>query len=139
MGEIVRFGVSMDSNLVALLDQITEREQYDSRSETIRELVRKEVVAFGKDDDSQAVIATLTVLFRQGTRLPRAPVAEYPTLKVIANLQFHIEEKICQKVIIVTGIGSEVKTWSQRILGSSKVIGTVTYNATDELFAELKE
>ncbi|HZJ87773.1 MAG TPA: ribbon-helix-helix protein, CopG family [Sphaerochaeta sp.] len=138
MGETVRFGVSMDSSLVVLLDQITEREQHDSRSETIRELVRKEVISFGKDDDSQAVIATLTALFHQGTRLPRVPVDEYPSLHIIANLQFHVEEEICQKVIIVSGIGSEVKTWAQQVLRSPKVISTLTYTATDELFSELR-
>ncbi|MFA5447204.1 MAG: ribbon-helix-helix protein, CopG family [Sphaerochaeta sp.] len=138
MGETIRFGVSMDSDLVALLDQLTERSHHDSRSETIRDLVRREIIETTITDETSQVLGTLTVLFNQKTQLPRAPVSEYPSIRIIANLQFHIESEICQKVIIVRGTAGEVQAWAQRVLSSSRVFGKLTYSATEELFKELE-
>lgn len=137
MGETVRFGVSMDSELVHLLDQLTQRKSHDNRSETIRELVRDAIIDESVADEQRMVIGTLTILFHHKTRLPRAPISAFPSLTITANLQFHIEGEIVAKVMIVKGRGSEMNAWAQPLLSSSKVIGTLTYTATDELFAEL--
>ncbi|MCK9547480.1 MAG: ribbon-helix-helix protein, CopG family [Sphaerochaeta sp.] len=137
MGETIRFGVSMDSDLVRLLDQLTHHKNHDNRSETIRELVRDAVIAQSVNDDDRTVIGTLTILFHHKTRLPRSPISAYPSLSITANLQFHIEGEILAKVLIVKGKGAEIDAWAQKLLASSKVIGKLTYTATDELFGEL--
>lgn len=137
MGETVRFGVSMDSELVTLLDRLTRQKNHDNRSETIRELVRDAIIDERVADGQQMVIGTLTILFHHKTRLPRAPISAFPSLTITANLQFHIEGEICAKIMVVRGTGSEVAAWAQALLASSKVIGKLTYTATDELFSEL--
>ena len=40
MGELVRFGVSMDSELLKGFDKLIERKGYANRSEAIRDLLR---------------------------------------------------------------------------------------------------
>ena len=45
MSEIIRFGVSMEKELVEELDKLTINQNYANRSEAIRSLVRKELVA----------------------------------------------------------------------------------------------
>ena len=44
MSEIIRFGVSMDKELVTLLDQLTEVHHHPNRSETIRAMILNQVL-----------------------------------------------------------------------------------------------
>lgn len=137
MGETIRFGVSMDSELVRLLDQLTHQKNHDNRSQTIRELVRDAVISESFVDDERIVIGTLTLLYHHKTRLPRSPIDAYPSLAITANLQFHVEGEILAKILIVKGKGREIHAWAQRLLTSPRTIGSITYTATDELIAEL--
>ena len=137
MGETIRFGVSMDRQLVRLLDQLTHQKNHDNRSQTIRELVRDAVISESFVDDERIVIGTLTLLYHHKTRLPRSPIDAYPSLAITANLQFHVEGEILAKILIVKGKGREIHAWAQRLLTSPRTIGSITYTATDELIAEL--
>ncbi len=137
MGQTIRFGVSMDSALVALLDQLTEQRGAANRSETIRELVRAAVIEESLGDEERHVIGTLTLLFHHQTRLPRAPISDYPSLTITANLQFHIHGEICVKLLMVRGSSGDVNKWAAKLLGHPDVIGNLSICATDALLGEL--
>jgi len=137
MGETIRFGVSMDSDLVELLDQLTQQENHDNRSETIRGLVRKEIIEKGSEDNNREVISILTLLHHHKTRLPRVSISPFPSVSITANLQFHIEGDVCVKVLIVKGKGNEIRSWAQKLLTSPHIIGKLDFIATDELYKEL--
>lgn len=137
MGETIRFGVSMDSDLVELLDRLKQQGDHANRSETIRGLVRKEIIDQGIEDADREVIGTVTLLYHYTTRLPRVSVSPFPSLSIIANMQFHIEGEICVKVLLVKGVGKELRDWAQKLLTNPHIIGKLTFAATDELFSEL--
>ena len=137
MGETIRFGVSMDSDLVELLDKLTTEKGNDSRSETLRGLVRDELINEGSGDDEREVIGTVTLIYHHKTRLPRVSVEPYPSVEITANLQLHAEEEIRVKVLVVKGKGREVHAWAQKLLSSRNIIGRLNIAATDELFREL--
>jgi len=44
MGKLVRFGVSLDEDLLKPFDSLCERKDYPTRSEAIRDLIRKALV-----------------------------------------------------------------------------------------------
>lgn len=137
MGETVRFGVSMDSNLVELLDNLTHKGGHQNRSETLRGLVRQKLIETESKYDSREVIGTVTLLYYYQTRLPRVSIKPYPSLQITANMQFHVKEKICMKVLVVKGKGDEIYTWTQKLLSNKNIIGKLTITATDEIFNEL--
>jgi len=137
MGETIRFGVSMDSDLVALLDKMTRENGHPNRSETLRALVRQELVSMHSGEEEHEVIGTLTLLYHFGTRLPRVAVTSFPSVRITSNLQLHADREICVKVLIVQGKGKEVHAWAQKLLSSRKVLGKLTIAATDELQKEL--
>ena len=139
MGETVRFGVSMDSDLVNLLDNLTRREGHENRSETLRGLVRKELIASGAQDPGRKVIGTVTLLYHRRTRLPRVEVGAYPSVRIAANLQLHTEGEICVKVLVVKGNGREVHAWAQKLLSNKNIIGRLSFAGTDELYKELEK
>ena len=138
MGETVRFGVSMDSDLVELLDRLALEGGHKNRSETLRSLVRQELVEAGSRDSDREVIGTVTLLYHFETRLPRVAISSFPSLQITANIQLHAEQEICIKVLVVKGKGNEVHTWAQKLLSSNNVIGKLSISATDELYRELR-
>jgi len=139
VAEIVRFGVSMDKELVDLLDSITQTEGYVNRSETIRSLVRQELIKTGAEDTSRDVTAVISLIFHYTTSLARIPIDRYPSLRIITNLQQHLQKEIVIKILVVTGSSGDVRAWSQELIGQKHVIGRVNIAATDELFQELRK
>ncbi len=137
MGDTIRFGVSMDSELVELLDRLTSQGGHESRSETIRELVRQELIEVGSHDADREVIGTVTLLYNYETRLPRVSVSSFPSVRITANLQLHAEKEICVKVMVIKGKGKEVHAWARKLLSNKNLIGQLTISATDELYREL--
>jgi CopG family transcriptional regulator, nickel-responsive regulator len=137
MGQTIRFGVSMDSALVELLDRLTQERGNRNRSDTLRDLVRRELIEMGSNDECRNVIGTVTLLYHQSTQLPRHSIDPYPSLRITANLQFHVEDQLRSKVITIIGKGSEVRCWANQLLSSPHVIGTLAIAATDELYGEL--
>ncbi len=138
MGSTTRFGVSMDSDLVELLDRFADVEGHANRSEALRSLVRGELTRGLAVEDRNDVIGIVTLIYRTGKRLPNVPVADYPTLRISANLQLHVERESCIKLIVVQGSAGDVRAWSSRLTGRPGVIGRLTICATDELLQELK-
>ncbi len=137
MGETVRFGVSMDSSQVALLDQMSAGMGHENRSETIRSLVRQhamETVAIAGD---RHVVGTLMLTYRFGKRLPTVRLADYPTLRINANTQTHVNDQICVKVLVLTGNAKEVRMWSSKLSNARNVVGRLTVAPTDEIVEEL--
>ena len=139
MSEIVRFGVSMDKELVDLLDAITRSEGSPNRSETIRSLVRQELIKEGSQNDTREVTAVISLIFHYTTALARFPVDRYPSLKILTNLQQHLQKEIVIKILVVSGTSHEVRAWANELTGQKHVIGRVNIAATGDLFQELQK
>lgn len=138
MGSTTRFGVSMDSDLVELLDRFAEMEGHTNRSEALRSLVRGELTRGVAVEGGSDVIGIVTLIYRVGKRLPSVSISAYSSLRISANLQLHVEQESCIKLIVVQGSAADVRAWSARLTSRPGVIGRLTICATDELLQELK-
>lgn len=138
MSEIIRFGVSMDKELVTLLDQLTEVHHHPNRSETIRAMIRNQVLHREIEDPAASVTAVISLMFHYGTTLARVPLQDYPSLKLITNLQMHLEKDIVIKILVVSGTSAEVRQWSGTVLGQKQVVGSINIAATDRLYEQLR-
>lgn len=139
MGETIRFGVSMDNVLVELLDNLSLERGHENRSETIRSLIRQELIENSSNDLNHKVIGTVTLLYHYPTRISRVLVKDFPSVQVISNIQLHADNELCIKVLVVKGTGSEVRTWAQKLLSGKKIIGKLSITATDDLYKELQQ
>ena len=135
--ETVRFGVSMDKPLVEMLDRLTASEGYSNRSETIRSLVRQEVISSGKGNECRRVAGVVTLVYRYGRKLRRAGTGSFPSLRIAANMQLHLDEEICLKILVVIGASGELRGWSQQLIGQRGVVGRLSIIATEDLYREL--
>ncbi|MFA5514014.1 MAG: ribbon-helix-helix protein, CopG family [Sphaerochaetaceae bacterium] len=135
MSNLIRFGVSMEKELVTLLDKYTEKRQFPNRSETIRSLVREKLIKEDTDNLSVAT-ATVSLIFDYRTKLNKVVI--FNSLKILANLQMHLDKEMVIKILVVSGIKEEIKKWSDELLSQKNVVGNVTVVATDSLYGSLK-
>ncbi len=62
MGELARFGVSLEADLLRQFDEVITKKGYDNRSEAIRDLIRDRLVGEQADRNS-IVVGTLTIVY----------------------------------------------------------------------------
>ncbi len=135
--DTVRFGVSMDKPLVEMLDQLTADEGYSNRSETLRSLVRQEIIRSGKDSENRRVAGVITLVYRYGTKLRRVSTKDFSSLRIAGNMQLHLDEDICLKLLILTGDSGDLHAWAQKLVGQRGVIGKLSITATEDVYREL--
>ncbi len=138
MSSTVRFGVSMDKELVEALDQLTQTYDFSNRSQTIRHMIHEQVRELGETDESAEVTAVVSLLYRSGTTLNRVPVDEYGSLSIHTNLQSHISKDVVLKILVVKGLSGEVRRWASKVMSSTHVVGNISIVALDKMVDEFK-
>lgn len=138
----VRFGVSMEEELVTLLDGLVQREGFTNRSEALRALVRHRVARDGHPQDDERiatrrVAGIVTLVYPYSRTLVRAPVAPFPSLTISANLQLHLEGPLCIKMMVVQGTDGEVREWARPVVSQKGVMGSLSLVATEEAHSAL--
>lgn len=133
MGELKRFGVSMDAQLLDEFDDFIERKGYPNRSEALRDLVKEALVAQSIEQQNKDVAGTITLLYPYGVRLRHINVAHSDRLTILANLQVHLDEQTCLKVLVVRGRAQHVQTLADHLLGTKGVWGQLTLSASERV------
>ncbi|MDF2724632.1 MAG: synthetase [Paenibacillus sp.] len=104
--ELVRFGVSMPSELIHQFDQYTSEQGYTNRSEAIRDLVRKALLEPARLLPEQWVAGTIVLVYDHDAR-------ELPLLlmdiqhrfhrQIISNMHIHLNHSQCLEIVAVRG------------------------------------
>lgn len=110
--ELVRFGVSMPSELIQQFDQYTSEQGYTNRSEAIRDLVRKALLQPGRLLPEQMVAGTIVMVYDHEVR-------ELPLLlmdiqhrfhrQIISNMHIHLNRDQCLEIIAVRGLLAKLR------------------------------
>src|SRR5262245_42327667 len=124
MSEVTRFGISMDSGLLAQFDQRVSHKGYANRSEAIRDLVQADLVAEEWERAEGEVVATVSLVYdhhlRQlSTRLTGFQHEHHRT--VLSSLHVHLDEDNCLEVLIVKGKEPEVRRFAERLIATKGV------------------
>jgi CopG family nickel-responsive transcriptional regulator len=124
MNQTIRFGVSMDSELLAGFDYLIERKGYTNRSEAIRDLIRKNLVEEEWEIGSEETLGTITIVYSHHTReisdvLNHMQHQYY--MSIISSTHIHVDEHNCLEVLIVRGKGVDIKEISDRLIGTRGV------------------
>lgn len=112
MGELQRFGVSMEQSLLERLDAVVRERRYASRSEALRDLVRGEIIKGEWQDPAAEVIGTITIVYDHdeygvGQTLNTMQHSHYAS--VVCTTHVHLDEHNCLEVVIVRGGAAEVR------------------------------
>jgi len=123
MSNLVRFGVSIGSELLQSFDKLIESKGYVNRSEAIRDLIRDYLVEYEWEQDVETV-GTVTIVYDHHVReLPEILTRiqhEYYKM-IVSSIHVHIDEHNCMEVIIIRGIGSKVKEIADKLISTKEV------------------
>jgi CopG family nickel-responsive transcriptional regulator len=138
MSEIERIGVSLDKELLSMFDELIAGQGYQSRSEAIRDLVRKQLSEERlQNPKAKAVAAVFLVYDHHSTKLTESLIGlqhshtSDSSRQVISSLHVHLDQHDCLEVIIIRGRVGEINMVAERILSMKGVkLGRVNIVAT---------
>ncbi|QCI64154.1 nickel-responsive transcriptional regulator NikR [Phreatobacter stygius] len=115
-----RITISIDDDLLAMIDRLSDRRGYTSRSEALRDIVREAVTSEqAASEDDTPCIAALTYVFEHHTRdLARRLTEtqhEHHDLSV-ASLHVHVDHHDCLEVAILKGSVSAVRRFADGVV-----------------------
>jgi CopG family nickel-responsive transcriptional regulator len=124
MAKIVRFGVSMEAELLRAFDELIEKKGYTNRSEALRDLVR-EALAGQAWEEGVEVLGVILLFYDHHkrellARLTEAQHQMYP--KILASLHIHVDEDHCLEVIAVRGPAREISQLADRLRAEPGVL-----------------
>ncbi len=118
MGGTIRFGISLDSDLLEKFDRLCQERNYPTRSEAIRDLIRNELVQEEWQDENQEVAGTLTLVYdhHQSDLAQKMIEIQHSALEVIiSTLHVHIDHRNCMEVLVLKGAVRDINDISRRL------------------------
>jgi len=124
MGKTIRFGVSLDSDLLDKFDQLCEEQSYQTRSEAIRDLIRNHLVRREWEDTDKEIAGSLTMVYdhHQSNLSQRLTELQHETHDIIlSSLHVHLDHDNCLEVLVLKGKGDEVRMLGQKLISTKGV------------------
>ncbi len=134
MGEVTRFGVSLDEKLLRQFDRLIDRKGYANRSEAIRDLIREALVREQWEIGTEDAVGTITLVYDHETRdladkLTDLQHAHYES--IVSTLHVHLDPHHCLEVLVLRGTARTLKEIADRLIGT-RGVKHGTFSATTE-------
>jgi len=136
MSSLIRFGVSLDDNLLRSFDESIAKAGYANRSEAIRDLIRDHLIQkrIGKGDGE--IIGVVTLVYdhrthRLGDLL--ADMQHKARVTISASLHIHLDEHNCLEVIVVRGETEKVHEVAGKLIATKGVQNGKLVTTTTEI------
>lgn len=117
MSDIVRFGVSLERDLLEKFDKLIESRNYTNRSEAIRDLIRQELVR-KEWVEGEEVAGAITLVYDHHKRelLNKITDIQHDYQKIIISTQhIHLDHHNCLELIAVRGNPAEVQRLADKL------------------------
>ncbi|HUT11063.1 MAG TPA: nickel-responsive transcriptional regulator NikR [Thermoguttaceae bacterium] len=120
MSEIVRFSVSLEDDLLEQFDRYCREQQFATRSEAVRQLIRETLTAHAWESESADAAGTLTLVYdhhraQLGDRLTR--LQHDHAEMVVSTLHAHLTCDLCLEVIVLRGPAGKLKEIAAQLRG----------------------
>jgi CopG family nickel-responsive transcriptional regulator len=142
MGELVRFGVSIDDELLERFDRQITQKGYTNRSEAIRDLIRDDLVTeeWARNEET---VGTITIVYDHHTRELSETLTHLQHSfegRIMSVLHVHLDHHNCLEVLVVRGRSQRLKAFADRLVGIRGVKhGKLTMTTTGEHLMSAKE
>jgi len=120
MSDTMRFGVSIDEQLLESFDRLIKEKGYVNRSEAIRDLIRDSLVVSCLESDEHEMIGTVTLVYDHHVRDLSSKLNEYQhshNRRIISSLHVHLDAHNCLEVLVVRGHARDVKKIADGLIG----------------------
>ncbi|MDR3175405.1 MAG: nickel-responsive transcriptional regulator NikR [Desulfovibrio sp.] len=124
MGSTIRFGVSLDSDLLERFDELSRASGYHTRSEAIRDLIRKNLVQQEWENSEAESAATLTLVYdhHKSDLAQRITSAQHDAHElIVTTLHVHLDHHNCLEVLVLKGPGAELLELGRRLIAVKDV------------------
>jgi len=118
MGRTIRFGVSLDSELLEKFDDLCEERCYQTRSEAIRDLIRNTLVQQEWEQDDKELAGTLTLVYdhHKSDLAQRLTEIQHDAHDmIITSMHVHLDHDNCLEVLVLKGSGAKIRALAQRL------------------------
>ena len=115
---IERVGVAFEPELLRDFDILIRKKGYASRSEAVRDLVRRSIIESAVKDENSDVIGTLTIVYDHdapGVTDRLLELQHHHHDEIMTTTHIHLDEDKCLEVLIVRGRSRAVRTLADNI------------------------
>ncbi len=112
MNDIVRFGVSLDRDLLDKFDVLIRNRRYTNRSEAIRDLIRQQLVT-EEWKENKEIAGAIMLMYDHHKRelLTKIMDTQHDFQRIIVSTQhIHLDHHNCLEIIAVKGSSNDVRT-----------------------------
>lgn len=123
-GELSRFGVSVDSNLLTKFDQLITNQGYTNRSEAIRDMMRDYLADHAKEEKGVMIVGTLTLLYDHHVRELSDRLTDlqhHYHQNIISTLHVHLDQSLCLEVLILKGKDQDIEKIAGKLISTRGV------------------
>jgi len=124
MGKTIRFGVSLDSDLLEKFDNLCDERSYQTRSEAIRDLIRNMLIQKEWEDVQGETAGTLSIVYdhHQSDLAQKLTELQHDFLDIIvASLHVHLDHNNCMEILVLRGIGERLRDLGQKLTSTKGV------------------
>lgn len=115
---IVRFGVSLEKDLLEALDRYKDENHFQNRSQAIRQLINKNMVE-SKWEHNELVAGSITLVYDHHKRDLMHHLTDlqhdYHEL-ILSSQHFHLEKSLCMEIIAVKGMSHRLNELSDKLI-----------------------
>lgn len=134
MADLVRFGVSINEDLLHKFDNLIVHKGYNNRSEAIRDLIRNQLVEFEWENENEEVAGTITLIYNHHVRGLSDLLVELQHdfyELILSTMHMHLDHYNCLEVLAVKGIAKDVRRLAERLISVKGVKhGRLTITST---------
>ena len=124
MSGLMRFGVSIDSQLIKKFDALVARKGNATRSEAIRDMIRDSLVEQEWEAEDRETVGTITIVYNHHTRELEHALTDMQHKsfhQVVSTLHVHLDAHNCLEVLVVKGMSREIRKIADRLIGTRGV------------------
>lgn len=136
MGDLVRFGVSMESDLLEQFDQLIEKRSYANRSEALRDLVRAAIVQEQWEHGRTRTVGVVCLVYDHemgdvGHKLTH--IQHESQVQVVSSMHVHLDHHNCLETIVLRGQAVEIRQVADHLISLRGVkLGKLVMGSTGQ-------
>ena len=123
MSDLIRFGVSLDKELLNKFDKLIQDKGYSNRSEAIRDLIREDLVRreWILGDDVAGAITLVYDHHKRGLVNNLTDIQHEHNEVIISTQHIHLDHHNCLEVVVVKGKPKEVEKLAAKLKSTKSV------------------
>lgn len=125
MDNVTRIGVSLEPELLKKFDGMIEKKGYTTRSEAIRDLIRRALNEEGWKHEGLEIIGTITLAYDHhsgGVQEKLMDIQHDHHSRISSTLHLHLDEDKCLEVLLVRGMAEDVKRLADELISVRGVL-----------------